>query len=136
MIELTVRVPDDVAARLSPIRNQLPALLQQIAQTLPAATDPGDLPTSTAPDATAFPVYTEVLDFLMSSPTPQEILSFKVSTETQDRLRALLEKNREGTLTGMEEAELDAYEQIEHIMILLKAHAHSQLKATNASAQQ
>jgi hypothetical protein len=33
----------------------------------------------------------------------------------------LLEKNREGTLTNDEAAELDAYERFEHIVRLLKA---------------
>jgi len=37
----------------------------------------------------------------------------------------LLDKNREGTLTEIEAAELDLYEQLEHMMILLKAKAHA-----------
>jgi hypothetical protein len=37
----------------------------------------------------------------------------------------LLDKNRESTLNPMEIAELDVYEQLEHLMILLKARAYS-----------
>jgi len=38
-------------------------------------------------------------------------------------LSDLLEKNRTGTIDSMELAELDVYEQLEHLMILLKARA-------------
>ncbi|MEQ9623155.1 hypothetical protein [Coleofasciculus chthonoplastes] len=68
--------------------------------------------------------YTEVLDFLITRPTPQEITTFKISAEAQERLRTLLDKNREGTLTETEATELDLYEQLEHLMILLKAKAY------------
>jgi hypothetical protein len=59
----------------------------------------------------------------MTCPTPQDIIAFKVSSEAQDRLSALLDKNCEGTLTEAEVAELDVYEQLEHLMILMKARA-------------
>jgi hypothetical protein len=73
--------------------------------------------------ATASPAYVEVLDFLVAGPGPREILAFKVSPATQNRLGDLLEKNREEELTDLEQAELDAFEQIEHVMVLLKARA-------------
>lgn len=74
--------------------------------------------------ANSSPAYTEVLDFLVTSPTPQDILDFKVSAKTQARLGDLLDKNREEELTKLEQAELDAFEQIEHMVVLLKARAH------------
>ncbi|MFM7425097.1 MAG: hypothetical protein ACKO7W_08925, partial [Elainella sp.] len=67
--------------------------------------------------------YIEVLDFLVASPTPQDIIAFKVSPEAQERLRILLDKNRENSLTAAEVAELDVYEQLEHLMILIKSRA-------------
>lgn len=39
------------------------------------------------------------------------------------RLEELLDKNREEGLTEEEEEELDVYEQVDHLMILLKARA-------------
>jgi hypothetical protein len=51
-------------------------------------------------------VYQEVLDFLITGPTPREIASFKVSVHVQEGLQALLEKNRSGALTPREEEEL------------------------------
>jgi len=41
------------------------------------------------------------------------------------RLRLLLDKNREETLSVPEEAELNVYEQLEQLMILLKAKAYA-----------
>lgn len=71
-------------------------------------------------------VYKEVIDFLISRPILEEIINFKVSPESQTRLSSLLHKNREGVISPMELAELDAYEQLGHLMILLKARASSQ----------
>lgn len=69
------------------------------------------------------PLYTEILDFLASQPSHQDILAFKVSPEAQARLRELLDRSRDGLLTEAETQELDDYQQLEHLMILLKARA-------------
>jgi hypothetical protein len=121
MAELTIQIPDELAERLEPLRNRLPELLSQLV---------GMDSSFSASFAIATPsfqqlpqAYLEVLDFLVTCPTPQDILAFKVSPEAQDRLRSLLDKNREGALTESEVAELDAYEQLEHLMILMKARA-------------
>jgi len=84
-------------------------------QLLLAVASPTDVP----------PVYGEVIDFLINAPSPQEIARFKVSSAAQARLRSLLEKNREATLSETEIAELDLYEQLERMMILLKARSYS-----------
>jgi hypothetical protein len=132
MVELTVQVSDEVADRLAPIQQRLPELLRQIAQSVPV-----DRPAESAfPSLTGLPVYTELLDFLVASPSAERIFEFKVSPATQSRLRTLLEKNQEDALTDAEQAELDAYEQVEHVMTLLKAKAHNQLKQQdNGSVQ-
>lgn len=69
-------------------------------------------------------VQEEILTFLMSSPTPQEILGFHASEAAQARLRDLLDRNRNGTLTPEERAELDEASHMNHFVILLKAKAH------------
>ena len=66
-------------------------------------------------------VYDDLLDLLAESANAQRVLAFRLSDEKQARLDELLEKNREGTLTAEESAELDAYEQFEHLVRLLKA---------------
>jgi hypothetical protein len=123
MVELTIQISEAVAERLEPVRDRLPALLQQIAQALPHDATLAELSLKLSQAETASPAYTEVLDFLMTSPGPQEIVAFKISPATQTRLGELLEKNREEELTDLEQAELDAFEQIEHVMVLLKARA-------------
>ncbi len=123
MVDLTVRVSDKVAAQLAPVREKLPELLAQIAQTLSPDTALISLSLQMNESASLSPAYTEVLDFLISSPNAQKIVDFKVSAQTQSRLHDLLEKNREATLTALEQAELDAFEQIEHLVVLLKARA-------------
>lgn len=130
MVELKVQVSEDVAMQLEPYSQQLPNLLQQIAQSLPNVardvTQVGDQEKRV--DVTKTSIYTEILDFLIAQPSPQEIIDFKVSAATQERLGYLLEKNREETLSSDEMAELDAFEQIDQLMALLKARAHNQLR--------
>jgi hypothetical protein len=121
MAELTIQIPDELAKRLEPLRNRLPELLSQL---LDGANSSSTSLAIATPTFQQFPqAYLEVLDFLVACPTPQDIIAFKVSPEAQDRLRSLLDKNREGALTESEVAELDAYEQLEHLMILMKARA-------------
>ncbi|MFO7321997.1 MAG: hypothetical protein DIU68_009705 [Chloroflexota bacterium] len=73
-------------------------------------------------------VQDEVLTFLLSSPTLQEIIAFHASDAAQERLRYLLDANREGTLSSEERAELEEASQINHFMILLKTKAHQALR--------
>jgi hypothetical protein len=77
--------------------------------------------TENAPSAN---IQEEVMAFLLTSPTPQDIIDFHASDAAQSRLRYLLEVNREGTLSDAERTELDDASQINHFMILLKAKAH------------
>ena len=66
-------------------------------------------------------VYDDLLDLLAESADAQRMLAFRLSDAKQARLDELLEKNREGSLTAEESAELDAYERFEHVVRLLKA---------------
>ena len=125
MAELTIQVPDELAQRLEPFRDRLPELLTRVVETILPSTSSSDLLPSVANPTDTPIAYAEVLDFLITRPTPQKIVAFKVSAEAQERIRTLLDKNREGTLTEIETAELDLYEQLEHMMILLKAKAHA-----------
>jgi hypothetical protein len=70
----------------------------------------------------------EVLSFLLTSPTPQQVIDFRASEAAQNRLRDLLDANRAGTLNGEEQAELDEAMQMDHFVTLLKAKAHLKLK--------
>lgn len=72
----------------------------------------------------AMGIQDEVLAFLLSSPTPRQIIEFQASDAAQERLRYLLEANRQGTLTDAERAELDEASQLNHFVMLLKARAY------------
>ena len=80
---------------------------------------------SFAPPKTLFD---EVSDFLVSAPTPQEIIAFRASEALDDRLHELLEKNREDALTADEQSELDTFIKIGHLLTMLKAKAHLKLE--------
>ncbi|MUG95823.1 hypothetical protein F7734_27080 [Scytonema sp. UIC 10036] len=124
MAELTIQISDELAQRLKPLQNRLPELLWRL---LDVANSPQVQQTVLAETTDIPEVYQEVLDFLIKRPTPEEIMNFKVSSQAQTRLQALLEKNRSAILSPMELAELDVYEQLEHIMILLKARASTRI---------
>ncbi len=118
MTTITLEIPDELANQLAPLQERLPELLS-LAVDLSA-----NRPTpTTAHTGTMQPVFKEVIDFLMSQPTPEQIIAFKVSPTAQTRLETLLDKNREDELTDDELAELDTYEQINHLLILLRAYA-------------
>ena len=69
----------------------------------------------------------EVMAFLLSSPTPQQIIDFRASESAQQRLRYLLDANRNDTLTPDEQAELDEASQVNTFMTTLKAEAYKSL---------
>ena len=71
----------------------------------------------------------EVFGFLLSSPTPQQIIAFHASEAAQQRLRYLLDANRDGILSAAERAELEEASQINHFVTRLKAKAHQTLQS-------
>ena len=66
-------------------------------------------------------VYDDLLDLLSGGEEAERLLAFRLSHAKQARLDGLLEKNRAGTLTDEESAELDDFEQFEHLVRLSKA---------------
>ena len=105
MAKITLEVPDELSEQLAQIGNRLPELLALSIQQPP-------LPAR---------IYQYILNFLASEPTPEEILAFRPTAEMQSRLQTLLARSQAGELTTTEQRELDEYERIEHLMIMLKA---------------
>jgi hypothetical protein len=70
----------------------------------------------------------EVMAFLLSSPSPQQIIEFRASETSQLRLRYLLDANRNDALTADEKAELDEASQVNTFMMTLKAEAYKALE--------
>ncbi|MCK6630033.1 MAG: hypothetical protein L6R45_33265 [Anaerolineae bacterium] len=106
MVEITMQVPDNLAQRLQPLYHWLPTVLEL---SLVGFKTP------------AVQAASEIIDFLATGPAPDEVLAYHVSDRAQERVRRLLAVNAAGLATVEEQTELDEIQQIEHIMILLKA---------------
>lgn len=117
MVEVTMQVPDELAERLQPIRDWLPAIIEL---SLVGFKTPA---TETA---------TEVIEFLSTNPSPQEVLGYHVSERGQARLQRLLTLNEAGLLSEAEQRELDELQRIEHMIIMLKAQVAKQLQQVEA----
>lgn len=114
MAQITIEVPDALAERLVSVRDRLPEILEQ------ALGGPAPLPVE---------VYRYVLEFLMSNPSPQEIVDFRPTPVTQERISSLLEKNRTNQLTVEEARELDAYERLNRFVRQFKIKALQDIEA-------
>jgi len=68
--------------------------------------------------------YEEVVDFIASGTTPQNVIAFRPSEESQKRVSELLERKGNDQLSPAESSELEHYLQVEHLMRLAKARAH------------
>ena len=104
MATVTIEVPDELSELIAQAGDRLPELLAQSLRepTLPAH------------------IYRYVLDFLAGRPTLEQVASFGPTPEMKGRLKTLVEGESSGKLTPAEKAELDEYERLEHLMILIK----------------
>lgn len=105
MTTVTIEVPDELSELVAQAGDRLPELLAQSLRepTLPAH------------------VYRYVLDFLASRPSPEQVAAFGPTPEMSDRLRTLLEREGKGEITPAEKVELDEYERLEHLMVMIKS---------------
>jgi hypothetical protein len=69
------------------------------------------------------PIYVEIIDFIAAGTTPQSVAGFLPLPETQQRLAALMEREKAGTLSAEEKAEVDHFMELEHILRMAKARA-------------
>jgi hypothetical protein len=118
MTTVTLELPDELALRFNPLRDRVSALVSQALESLSAEPRENGLRFSSD-----YPIFDGMIDFLASGPTPQQILEHKASPDLQERLEELLDNNREFGLTETERKELDAFREVNHVMIMLKARA-------------
>ena len=71
-------------------------------------------------------VYDELAHFLASL-SPRRVLAYKASPKAQTRVNELLVKNSTLSLTSEENAEMERYMTVEHIVRLAKAKALQRL---------
>jgi hypothetical protein len=106
MVQMTMQVSEELAERLKPAGMWLPTVLElSLIRFRTVATGAAS----------------EVIDFLMQNPGTNEVLNFHLSEMAQNRLQRLLALNTQGLLSEEEEMELDELEQLEHVMVVLKA---------------
>lgn len=116
MSAITLDLPDDLAARLRSLADQLPRILELGLR---------ELDTS---DPSQFSGTSGILEFLATLPSPEETLALRPSPGLQDRVSELLEKSRSGGLSPAEEEEWQRYQYLEHLVRLAKARAALKLK--------
>ena len=117
MVEITLQVPESLADRLQPVREQLPDILEMgLRYSRPLS----------------IRAYAQVLDFLATAPTPDEMIEFRPSPAIQTEIKRLLNKSKAEPLSPDEENELDRIGDLEHILIALKARARQQLDQSEA----
>ena len=72
-------------------------------------------------------LFAEIIDFLTSTPTPEQIIAYKPSERLEQRLRYLLEQNRQDVLTADERDELDEFLRMNHFMNMMKIRARQRV---------
>lgn len=110
-MQITVDVPDELAMRLDPLKDELPQILMLGLREVEATSING------------LSGLTQVLEFMASLPSTQEILDLRLSESVQIEVDRLLEKNRAEGLTPMEQRLWQHYEFVEHLVRIAKAKA-------------
>lgn len=124
MTTISFDVPDELAVQILPVKQQLPRALSLAMNLLGEST-------STSYPLESSMILEELVDFLLSQPSHAEMINFKASSQAQARLEELLDRNREMSLNPSEQAELNTYQQANHLLVLLKSRARSAIAHAN-----
>ncbi|HEX4808066.1 MAG TPA: hypothetical protein VH325_04005 [Bryobacteraceae bacterium] len=65
----------------------------------------------------------EFIDFIAAGTTPEQVIAFRPSAVAQERVAQLITREKEDHLSMDEQAELDYFFQLEHILRVAKARA-------------
>jgi hypothetical protein len=71
--------------------------------------------------------YEEIIDFIASGSTPAAVATFTPSEASRLRVSELLRREKTSGLSPDENAELNHYQELEHLMRLAKARARTHL---------
>ena len=109
-MELTLTVPDELAARLRVVEDRLPEIIEMgLREWL-----------STSPGYSGHP---DVIETLARLPSPEEVLGLRPASHLQLRIEELLAKNRAEGLSAEEQREWERCEYIQHLVRLAKGRA-------------
>lgn len=117
---VTLTIGDELAAELGPYASELPEVIALGIRELKARGDNG---------------YTglgSVLEKLAGLPAPEEVLALRPSPPLQERIEALLERNRTVGLSPSEQREWNGFEYVEHLVRMAKTSAVRKLGATGS----
>ena len=109
-MDLTLTIPDDLATRLRAVEDRLPEILELGLREWLSASQ-------------GYVGLNEILETLARLPTPEEVLTLRPTISLQNRIEELLDKSRNGGLSGEEQRELERYEYVEHLVRIAKARA-------------
>ena len=102
----TVTLPDDLAARIEPFGQWLPAVLELSLLALKTqAREAAD----------------ELIAFFVSNPTAQNVWEYQLAEKWQTRVADYLTQNREGALSQAQRLELDEFLALEEVVRRVKA---------------
>ena len=118
---INIKLPKEIATRLRGFEKDLPAIIEY------------GLKHRDSPMARRFAGEEAVFEFLASLPAPEEVIGFTPNQEFQERVRFLLEKNREQGLNDEEVQEWERYDYLEHLVRQAKVRAQSKIAAAKAS---
>src|SRR5947209_6860719 len=103
-MQVMVELPDKLAQQIGAERDRLTELVARALRPKP-------------PEMSA--LRREVFSFLARGPQSREIVAFRPSEVAAERMRELLQRNKEGSLTPAEEAEMDEIEEIDNMVSLI-----------------
>jgi hypothetical protein len=79
--------------------------------------------------ASAESLFDEILDFLASSPSGEQLVNYQPPVALHQRLSELLDNNRSSGLSEVEQTELDEFLRMNRFMSRLKLKARKHLNA-------
>lgn len=115
-MQITLDLPEELVSRLSLLEDKPPQILDLGLRELNASSQTG------------FAGIAEVLEFLATLPTPEEIIALRPSEALQTQISSVLEKNRTQGLTPAEAQIWEQYQYLEHLIRMAKAKAYLKLK--------
>ena len=116
-MQITLEVSDLLGEKLQQLGDRLPEALDRVLQEL-------------TPIEFSYQEDHQIIEILVSQPSPEVVLAIRPTPALQDRMTELLDRNKSGSLSQAENTELDRYLLLEHWVRLAKAHAYKSLQTT------
>ena len=110
-VQITVEVSAELGEEIKPYHNRIAELLERGLRDVKSEESGEQLEVD------------EILEVLATQPTAQQILAIRPSQTLQERMSYLLDRAKSETLSTVEQAELERYLMIEHLVRLAKSHA-------------